>query len=312
VRTTNHFFDAGGSWSAFQTRKDDDAAAQYKKCERHCLWAIEHSSSDTKAEVQQQLSLCKLNRSLCLYKTKLYKETHKLCVQVLDDHVSLEYTRCKAGIRAGQCLINMYIASCQEERSPALLAQALKCADSAELLCNGDADFVAAIARVRYEAREKLLEAGFSAVVPPATCSSSSSSSIGIACSCVHNLNRSSDGLSGIARCHCNCNCNCTGTALVRFRHWHRRIGFDRSIIIVIVNVSSLGQCRGKLCARCCGGGRLLLLLPEEALAGCETAPVSRVLPAAGGAKRSPVHVAAAAAREVGHGLTPNLRAATP
>ena len=51
----------------------------------------------------------------------------------------------------------------------------------------------------------------------------------------------------------------------------------------------------------------MLLLLPEEALAGCEAAAVSGVLPAASGAKRSPVHVAAAAPREVGHGLTPNL-----
>jgi hypothetical protein len=75
----------------FKHGKMGDAAAQYKKCERHCLWAIEKMSSNKHqaAEVQQQLSLCRLNRSLCLFKTNLYEESHKLCMQVLGDRVSL-------------------------------------------------------------------------------------------------------------------------------------------------------------------------------------------------------------------------------
>ena len=51
----------------------------------------------------------------------------------------------------------------------------------------------------------------------------------------------------------------------------------------------------------------MLLLLPEEPLAGCETTAISRVLTTAGRAERTPVHVAAAASREVCHRLTPNL-----
>ena len=202
----------------FKNGRFDDAAARYRKCERHCLWAIEQPSFNKQhaVEVQQQLSLCRLNRSLCLYKKNLYKESQKLCMQVLDhliplllittnttttttmstlssssfptpsplssplsppqvldDRVSLESTRCKAGIRAGLCLINMYAAADRKERRTGMLETALECADSAEFMCDGDRDFVAAIARIRNEAREKLLEAGLSAAAPPATLSAS-------------------------------------------------------------------------------------------------------------------------------------------
>jgi hypothetical protein len=154
-------------------KKNDiaNAAAQYKKCERHCAWAIEHSSSDKNqtVEVKQQLSLCKLNRSLCYYKTRMYHESHKLCMQVLEDRGCPELARCKAGVRAGQSLVKMHLAADEEERTPKLLHQALACADSAQLLCNGDAEFSAAITMLRKEAREKLVEAGFSPAADPST-----------------------------------------------------------------------------------------------------------------------------------------------
>jgi hypothetical protein len=135
------------------------------------VWAIEHSSSDNNQTVQvkQQLSMCKLNRSLCYYKEKMYHESHELCMQVLDDRVAFESARCKAGVRAGQSLLKMYLKDDDEKRNPKLLQQALACADSAELLCNGEGELPVAIALLRKEAREKLVEAGFGPAVDPST-----------------------------------------------------------------------------------------------------------------------------------------------
>jgi len=66
----------------------------------------------------------------------------------------------------------MYVAADKKEMVTDMLLQALKCADSAELLCDGDRDFVAAIARTRIEARRKLVEAGLQHLAaPPSTLS---------------------------------------------------------------------------------------------------------------------------------------------
>ena len=94
-------------------------------------------------------------------------------MQVLADRVSFESARCKAGVRAGQSLVKMYLAADEDERKrrpyQKLLHQALACADSAELLCNGDAELSVAIALLRKEAREKLVEAGFSPALDSST-----------------------------------------------------------------------------------------------------------------------------------------------
>ncbi len=90
-------------------------------------------------------------------------------MQVLDDRVAFESARCKAGVRAGQSLLKMYLKDDDEKRNPKLLQQALACADSAELLCNGEGELPVAIALLRKEAREKLVEAGFGPAVDPST-----------------------------------------------------------------------------------------------------------------------------------------------
>jgi hypothetical protein len=76
---------------------------------------------------------------------------------VLTDRVSSKFpsVKCKAAIRAGQCLEKLAVAKGREDMKQVLLADALKCANYAEQLCGDDQGFIAAIKLLRKNVRDK-------------------------------------------------------------------------------------------------------------------------------------------------------------
>ena len=137
--------------------KNPEAAEAYEKTEQYCFLALKLAPLETAQEedVRRQLSLCRLNRALCLQRLNRFEASFECCMGVVDDRVSTPDIKCKAAIRAGQCLAKLAVAKGNEDKRQYMLALALKTADNAELLCGDSAVYVQAIKGLRKEIHDK-------------------------------------------------------------------------------------------------------------------------------------------------------------
>jgi len=124
-----------------------EAAQAYANVERDCRWLLDNvcMESTQEGEILRQLSLCKLNRSLCLFRLGQFEDSHQCCIYVFRDGISTALIKVKASIRAGQCLCELAESSRKEseDRVLALRFQALQCSDEADqiLCCASDIPF---------------------------------------------------------------------------------------------------------------------------------------------------------------------------
>lgn len=141
----------------FKESKNPEAADAYEKTEQYCFLALKLAPLETAQEedVRRQLSLCRLNRALCLQRLNRFEASFECCMGVVDDRVSTPDIKCKAAIRAGQCLAKLAVAKGNEDKRQYMLALALKTADNAELLCGDSTDFVKAIKQLRKEIHDR-------------------------------------------------------------------------------------------------------------------------------------------------------------
>jgi len=125
--------------AAFSDKKYAEAGGKYAVCERQCTWVLANAALDsaTAEEIQRQLSLCKLNRSLCLQRSNEFNEAYTCATHVVNDAVSTPTIKCKAAIRAGQCLVSLAAAEGNDTSKQHLLAQAQAAADRAATLAAG-------------------------------------------------------------------------------------------------------------------------------------------------------------------------------
>lgn len=94
-------------------------------------------SLDEEENVRKQLSLCRLNRSLCHFNLVQYEDALDCCKYVAQDRVSDQQAKCKAIIRMGQCFYKMASRKGVENKSY-LLTSGMECASKAERMVTDD------------------------------------------------------------------------------------------------------------------------------------------------------------------------------
>lgn len=117
----------------FKESKFADAIQAYQKTEMYCKLVLQHVDLDVEQEdeVQRQLSLCLLSRSLCHFNLSQFEESSICCAHVIEDQVSPLNIKLKALIRRGQSFART-AAKKNVEGKKLLLEKAMQCASTAE------------------------------------------------------------------------------------------------------------------------------------------------------------------------------------
>jgi hypothetical protein len=117
----------------FKESKFPEAIQAYQKTEMYCKLVLQHVNLDHEQEdeVQRQLSLCLLSRSLCHFNLNQFEDSYKCCTHVIEDKVSARSIKLKALIRMGQSF-SRAAAKKNSEHKKSLLESAMQCASTAE------------------------------------------------------------------------------------------------------------------------------------------------------------------------------------
>jgi hypothetical protein len=116
-----------------------EAIQMYQHTESCCMKVLQRHdlSLDDEEEVEKQLSLCRLSRSLCHFQLLQYPLSLTCCEYVVQDKVSSQIHKTKAIIRIGQCF-NKMAGQKGAANKAVLLTHALEYAKLAEKILTED------------------------------------------------------------------------------------------------------------------------------------------------------------------------------